>query len=99
MKRWLANIVEFDPDLKMTGAEDSVVECPQLGRRVIFVPPQKDSKILDFKLIQLAEPFYIDEGETLTTVTIENYEKVDKTKVVTEIPEKYKEVEVIKTKE
>lgn len=91
MKRWLSNIVEYSKDaMNIEGAEDSIEICPEIGKRVVFIPKNtKDTKILNEKVIQLVESFCFDDGKEIITITKDNYKDYDIDKILVEKPEKY----------
>ena len=69
--------------------EDSIIDCPQLGERVLFVENYKEKDILEKDIIQLSTPFYFDTGIEIIAITKDNYKDYDIDKILVEKPDKY----------
>jgi len=75
--------------------EDSVIECPELGERVVFVENYREPDVLEMSVIKLEKPFYFDDGKKFIEVTERNYKEFDKTKILKEKTDKYDLEEII----
>ena len=75
--------------------EDSIVDCPQLGERVLWTEGYKEVDLLDKDLIKLSEPFFIDDGKEYKTVTIDNYKELDKVDIISIKTDRYDEKVII----
>ena len=81
--------------------EDSIVDCPQIGERVLWIEGYKETNLLDKDLIKLSEPFFIDDGKKYIPVTIDNYKEIDKVNIISVKTDKYdiEEVKEVITKD
>lgn len=75
--------------------EDSIVKCPELGKKTVFIDPElignKVKHLLQLcNVIQFGKTFLYDTGTEVVAITIENYKSIDYKLWLNEIPEKYK---------
>ncbi len=69
--------------------EDSLIDCPQLGERVLFVENYHETDILEKEIIQLEKPFFVDDGEKFIPVTKDNYKDFKLTDILKVKTDKY----------
>lgn len=75
--------------------EDSIVKCPEIGKKVLFINPKlTGNKVKRFiqlcNVIQFGKTFLYDTGAEAIPITIDNYKSIDYKLWLNEIPEKYK---------
>ena len=74
--------------------EDSIVKCPELGKKVVFINPElignKVKRLIQLcNVIQFGKTFFYDTGTEAIPITIDNYKSIPYLQWLNKTPEEY----------